>query len=289
MAGIEKIVSGGQTGADLAALDFAIERGIPHGGWCPAGRKAEDGTIDLRYNLKETPSSGYVQRTKRNVRDSDGTVIFSIGENLSGGSLKTLEFAQKHEKPWLYLSAARTEDASRRLWQFVEDNHIRVLNVAGSRASKEPRVGQFVTAILDRCFTPNLIYLVQRSPLAAKVLLMEIEQEIKPRCVVRAFSDPKMALRSFVSESRKPDLLITGFLFDGMNGVQLFQECKKLEPRLKVLIFALTPSSHIEAVLGDSPIRPDAVIDRLVGGRLVELDRLWTVVRELLRFKWPND
>ena len=59
MAGIEKIVSGGQTGADRAALDFAIERSIEHGGWCPQGRKAEDGTIDPRYNLQETPSSGY--------------------------------------------------------------------------------------------------------------------------------------------------------------------------------------------------------------------------------------
>ena len=78
MAGIEKIVAGGQTGADIAALDFAIERSIPHGGWCPLGRKAEDGTIDPRYTLKETPSSGYVQRTEWNVRDSDGTVGFSI-------------------------------------------------------------------------------------------------------------------------------------------------------------------------------------------------------------------
>jgi hypothetical protein len=78
MALVEKIVSGGQSGADIAALDFAIERGIPHGGWCPRGRKAEDGTIDPRCNLQETPSGDYIQRTEWNARDSDGTVVFSI-------------------------------------------------------------------------------------------------------------------------------------------------------------------------------------------------------------------
>ncbi len=63
-----KIVSGGQTGADRAALDFAIAHGIPQGGWCPKGRKAEDGPIPDRYQLKETPSDNYAQRTEWNVR-----------------------------------------------------------------------------------------------------------------------------------------------------------------------------------------------------------------------------
>ena len=99
MAGIEKLISGAQTGADRAALDFAIERGIPHGGWCPRGRKAEDGPIDPRYQLKETPSSGYIQRTEWHARDSDGTVVFSIAPVLTGGSKKTIELAHKHRKP----------------------------------------------------------------------------------------------------------------------------------------------------------------------------------------------
>ncbi len=73
-----KIVSGGQTGADRAALDFAIDHGIPHGGWCPRGRKCEDGTIADCYKLNETPSAEYPQRTEWNVRDSDGTVVFSM-------------------------------------------------------------------------------------------------------------------------------------------------------------------------------------------------------------------
>src|SRR5580765_7508822 len=102
--GIAKLVSGGQTGADRAALDFAIEHAIPHGGWCPAGRLAEDGTIPSRYRLTETPGSDYAQRTERNVRDSDGTVVFSTEPVLSGGAKETSGLARKHRKPLLHLS-----------------------------------------------------------------------------------------------------------------------------------------------------------------------------------------
>jgi hypothetical protein len=144
-----KLVSGGQTGADRAALDTAIEHGIPHGGWCPRGRKAEDGTIDARYLLKETPSSGYVQRTEWNVRDSDGTVVFSIAPVLTGGSKKTVDLAHKHGKPVLHLARdggpAAPEQALRR---FIRDHGIKVLNVAGPRASKEPEVAGFVKSVL---------------------------------------------------------------------------------------------------------------------------------------------
>ena len=102
---VEKIISGGQTGADRAALDFAIEHGLPHGGWCPKGRRAEDATIPSQYQLKETPSKNYSHRTEWNVRDSDGTVIFTIKATLTGGSRKTAEFAENHCKPCLHLSA----------------------------------------------------------------------------------------------------------------------------------------------------------------------------------------
>ena len=88
-------MSGGQTGVDRAALDWALWRGIECGGWCPMGRKAEDGLIPSKYPLVETPCANYIQRTEWNVRDTGGTVIISIGRILSGGSKKTLEFAQK--------------------------------------------------------------------------------------------------------------------------------------------------------------------------------------------------
>jgi hypothetical protein len=146
---IEKIISGGQTGADRAALDFAIEHGIPHGGWCPKDRKAEDGSIAWHYQLKETPSSEYAQRTEWNVRDSDGTVIFSFGATLTGGPKKTADFAKKHGKPCLHVSAHLHGDrAPDVLRKFVEDHRIKVLNVAGPRASKEPTVGEVVKAVL---------------------------------------------------------------------------------------------------------------------------------------------
>ncbi|SVA67282.1 uncharacterized protein METZ01_LOCUS120136, partial [marine metagenome] len=100
-----KIVSGGQTGADRAALDWAIANCIPHGGWCPVGRLAEDGPIDTLYNLQETPKADYLQRTEWNVRDSDATVIFSLKPNLTGGSLATMKLAAEHVKPCLHISA----------------------------------------------------------------------------------------------------------------------------------------------------------------------------------------
>jgi Circularly permutated YpsA SLOG family len=100
-----KIVSGGQTGADRAALDWAMAHNVPCGGWCPKRRKAEDGPIDPKYPLKETPSASYLQRTEWNVRDSDATVLFSIEPALTGGSLKTVDFARKHKKPNLHLCA----------------------------------------------------------------------------------------------------------------------------------------------------------------------------------------
>ena len=94
-----KLISGAQTGADRAALDWAIFRDIPHGGWCPKGRKAEDGKIPAQYQLTETPSASYLQRTEWNVRDSDGTVIFTVAAELAGGLKRTADFARKHGMP----------------------------------------------------------------------------------------------------------------------------------------------------------------------------------------------
>lgn len=152
---VVRIVSGGQTGADRAALDWAMARGIPHGGWCPRGRRAEDGTIPPRYRLTETPSGRYVQRTEWNVRDSDGTVILSLAPALTGGSQRTAELARRHGRPWLHLARdAGTPDPGQQLRRFVQEHEIRVLNVAGPRASTEPAVGAFVREVLDLALGP---------------------------------------------------------------------------------------------------------------------------------------
>lgn len=150
---VDKLVSGGQTGADRASLDFALAHGIPHGGWCPRGRLAEDGALEERYELEETPDAEYSQRTEWNVRDSDGTVIFSISPELSGGSKRTADFAVRHGKPCLHLSQqTHGQNAGEQLRVFVQQHGIRVLNVAGPRASNEPAVPRFVLETLEELF-----------------------------------------------------------------------------------------------------------------------------------------
>lgn len=151
---IKKLISGGQTGADRAALDFAIHHDIPHGGWCPKGRLAEDGTIDQRYQLSETSTKQYPQRTEKNVQESDGTVIFTLGPQLKGGSKKTAEFAHKHQKPLLHLHTS-LYSPERVLLRFIQEHEIKVLNIAGSRASKEPEITNFLKATLENAMYPR--------------------------------------------------------------------------------------------------------------------------------------
>jgi hypothetical protein len=146
---VSRIVSGGQTGADRAALDWAIAHGLQHGGWCPAGRRAEDGVILDNYQLIETPSRAYEPRTKWNVRDSDATLIISQRSELTGGSKRTQEFAIALGKPCLHLHAGL--DAAATLRGFFAENRVAVLNIAGPRESTEPGIGQFVMATLDAC------------------------------------------------------------------------------------------------------------------------------------------
>jgi hypothetical protein len=113
---IERVVSGGQTGADRAALEWAIAHGVPHGGWCPQGRIAEGGIIPAQYQVTELPSGGYRQRTKANVRDSDATLILSIESELTGGSRQTLIFAKQLAKPWLHLHPGMDWRSALRAW-----------------------------------------------------------------------------------------------------------------------------------------------------------------------------
>jgi hypothetical protein len=145
---IRKIVSGGQTGADRAALDWAIANGIEHGGWCPKGRKAEDGPIPVRYELRETESAHYLVRTEKNVMTSDATLIVTMKSDLTGGSLRTANFARRHRKPFLHVHKGEPEPG-KKLSDFVKAHHIQTLNVAGPRGSSEPEVGEFVHVVLN--------------------------------------------------------------------------------------------------------------------------------------------
>jgi hypothetical protein len=157
-----KIISGGQTGVDRAALDAALEFGIPAGGWCPRGRKAEDGPLDAKYPLKETDSDDYSVRTERNVCDSDGTLIITRGRP-TGGTAYTIAMARVHNKPCLVvdldehhprdqchpresgdlplpLGEGRGEGAVPRILSWLLANNIITLNIAGPRESNCPGI-----------------------------------------------------------------------------------------------------------------------------------------------------
>lgn len=144
------LVSGGQTGVDRAALDVAMERGMPCGGWCPAGRWAEDGPIDARYPLRETPSTDPAQRTEWNVRDSDGTLLLTTSAASAGTEL-TVEVARWLGRPVYRWQLDVPPDAEAfRGW--LRAHKIRTLNVAGPRESESPGVhasaGAYLRAVL---------------------------------------------------------------------------------------------------------------------------------------------
>jgi hypothetical protein len=147
---IKKIISGGQTGADRAALEVAIKFNIPHGGWIPQGRIAEDGRLDDKYNLKEMPTSSYPARTEQNVIDSDGTVIFSRGKP-TGGTDYTRQMVLKHKKHMLHidLSLTTSYDGASLILSWIKLQKIKILNVAGPRASKDSQIYDEVFRILQ--------------------------------------------------------------------------------------------------------------------------------------------
>lgn len=137
---LKKIVSGGQTGVDRAALDVAMRLGIAHGGWVPKGRLAEDGTVPSHYQLQEMPTDEYKARTEQNVMDSDGTLLISRGSP-TGGTDYTRRMALKHGRHLLHIDLAlgqKMSDAGSLVASWVEMNHIETLNVAGPRASNDP-------------------------------------------------------------------------------------------------------------------------------------------------------
>ncbi|MFZ2656634.1 MAG: putative molybdenum carrier protein [Victivallales bacterium] len=160
---ISKIISGGQTGADRGGLDAAIAMKIPHGGWCPKDRKAEDGVIPSRYRLKEIKSSFYQERTKKNVVDSDATIVFCFGK-ASGGSELTVEYARQYKKPVLVIDLDKEEDHAEKISTWLEQRVAArlladtekdwtppmkiTLNVAGSRESEAPGIQENVRKIM---------------------------------------------------------------------------------------------------------------------------------------------
>jgi predicted Rossmann-fold nucleotide-binding protein len=143
-----KLVSGGQTGVDRAALDVALEAGLPCGGWCPAGRGAEDGPIPAHYPLRETPSADPAERTSRNVRDSDATLVLLRGAP-AGGTAHTLAEAARLGKPVCLVDLEQpigVDGVSR----WLDEHAVTTLNVAGPRESEAPEIYEAAREYLHR-------------------------------------------------------------------------------------------------------------------------------------------
>ena len=155
---VKKIISGGQTGVDRAALDFAIKFDIPHGGWIVKGRWAEDGILPEKYMLQEIPESSYPRRTLKNIVESDGTLLISRGP-LTGGSEYTMKMAINRNRPHLHIDLSRTSQfqAAEQIRNWLAKEKIEILNVAGPRSSKAPDIHKTVLDLLETAFFLEII------------------------------------------------------------------------------------------------------------------------------------
>jgi hypothetical protein len=156
---LTKIISGGQTGADQGALDAAIKLGIPYGGWIPKGRKTEEGPLPKKYQLIEMPTADYAKRTMKNVVESDGTLILSHGD-LTGGSKFTEEHAETMERPCLVIDFNKTNmfQAAMTAADWIRENSIRILNVAGPRASHDPKIHNATMDLISSIYQLDKIH-----------------------------------------------------------------------------------------------------------------------------------
>jgi hypothetical protein len=149
-----KIISGGQTGVDRAALDVALKHGIDCGGWCPEGRLDEFGRIPDRYPVRELKAGGFTERTLQNVKDSDGTVVIYSGQ-IGGGTAQTVRFCVELKRPHEFIDASKipAKEATSLITDFVQAKKIKILNVAGPRQSEWPEGYDYAFRVLDRFLT----------------------------------------------------------------------------------------------------------------------------------------
>ncbi|MBN2639172.1 MAG: putative molybdenum carrier protein [Bacteroidales bacterium] len=147
-----KINSGGQTGVDRAALDFALEYNIPCGGWCPNGRLAEDGVIDNKYPVEETNSSEPYYRTQKNVEDSDAVLVF-VDDKLDEGTIVAIDYAESSGKPlfivYLQMNLADQEEG---FDHFVREHNVHNINIVGPRESNSPGIYHKTRFFLNEMF-----------------------------------------------------------------------------------------------------------------------------------------
>lgn len=244
---IKKFVSGGQTGADQAALDTAIKLDVPHGGWVPKGRKTEDGRLDDRYRVQEMPSSSYPKRTVQNIIDSDGTIIISNGE-LTNGSAYTRDMAAEHQKPWLHVNLNQISrfDAAMKICDWLLKNRIEIVNVAGPRSSKDPEIYQAVRDVLESAYYLSLTgdtieSLLQIAPVNVEEAASRImsEMTLKDRTTLAKMDEERLDLLN-----TSLSLFIENRLDEWMVNPALMASCKSVAKRTD-----LTKSDAAEVIL----------------------------------------
>jgi len=135
-----KIISGGQTGVDQGALDFAIDYDFEHGGYCPKGRKCEAGVIPFKYHLTELESEEYADRTRKNVLESDATIIIHDDIPLKEGSLDTIKFCNQFNKPFLFINTDTKAEDNKKFKSWIKENNVKILNIAGNRSNDNPGI-----------------------------------------------------------------------------------------------------------------------------------------------------
>jgi len=232
---IKKIISGGQTGADRAALDFALKFNIPHGGWIPKGRLSEDGPLPDKYELQEMPTSSYPKRTEQNVIDSDGTLIFSRGKP-TGGTEYTRKMVLKHKKQLLHidLNLRTSYDAAYQILSTVEFHHIKILNVAGPRASKDPAIYNDVFKILDMAYKIHTVDQIRNLEKLPKTVDEAVEKLI---------ADLPLKDKTTIAKMAEKDLMTLQFTLGSYIGsefgvwtgnAELLFSCKRASGELQV-------------------------------------------------------
>ncbi len=216
---LKKIISGGQLGADQAALDAAIKCNFPHGGWIQKGRKIKNGILPDKYELEEMPVAGYKERIEQNVIGSDGTVIFSHGR-LTGGADYSLKMAEKHKRPILHIDLKQTPvvTAPSKINTWIIENDIEVLNVTGSRTSEDPYIYRNTMDIIENSILLSLLKAKPDENLAdfdRKELLdkLLISPQTVEEAVDQIISDLNSMDRLKIANTDLNDLLDVNFKF----------------------------------------------------------------------------
>ncbi len=214
---LKKLISGGQTGADRAALDVAIKFNIDHGGWIPKGRRTEDGPLNEKYRLTETETEDYRERTRQNIIDSHATVIISRGD-LTGGSKFTQTFAKVVGRSNCYIDLLQSEEfeAAMILKSFILENQIRILNVAGPRQSSLPGIYADVKTILEVAL--YLLFLdtrkdkVTRAYIPSDPIREDFPENLKSS-IDLLYRDLPLKTRNFIAKSEQTDIPMLYFTF----------------------------------------------------------------------------